>query len=244
MQANTEAFPVIALWSAPRARSTAFFRTMLERDDVVALHEPFCNIADYGETTVDGTPVHSGPELIDAIRSLAGRSAVFFKDTTDHRYPAVLADPQFLREVRHTFLIRRPAEIAASYYALRPEMEVGDIGIEGMVELVEAVERAGGRPPVIIDADDLVRDPQGIFAAYCAAVGIPFRAETLTWQAGTRTEWQRTERWHAAVSSSSGLSAVTTRYADTVKNNPRLAAISAHHEPFYRRLRERRLTTA
>ena len=41
---------VFALWSAPRARSTAFFRSMAERGDMTVLHEPFCNLRDYGET--------------------------------------------------------------------------------------------------------------------------------------------------------------------------------------------------
>ena len=44
---------VIALWAAPRSRSTAFFASMLEHGKVLALHEPFCNIKDYSETAVD-----------------------------------------------------------------------------------------------------------------------------------------------------------------------------------------------
>jgi hypothetical protein len=38
---------LIMMWAAPRSRSTAFFRCMLEYG-LVALHEPFCNIADHG----------------------------------------------------------------------------------------------------------------------------------------------------------------------------------------------------
>ena len=45
---------VFGLWSAPRARSTAFFRSMAERGDMTLLHEPFSNLRDYGETDVDG----------------------------------------------------------------------------------------------------------------------------------------------------------------------------------------------
>lgn len=45
---------VFALWSAPRARSTAFFRSMAERGDLTVLHEPFCNIQDHGETDASG----------------------------------------------------------------------------------------------------------------------------------------------------------------------------------------------
>jgi hypothetical protein len=42
--------PVLALWSAPRARSTAFFRSMLERGDLLALHEPFEGLMYFGDT--------------------------------------------------------------------------------------------------------------------------------------------------------------------------------------------------
>ena len=52
---------VFALWSAPRARSTAFFRSMAERGDMTVLHEPFCNLRDYGETDAGGANVRFAP---------------------------------------------------------------------------------------------------------------------------------------------------------------------------------------
>ncbi|MFI8951927.1 sulfotransferase family protein [Streptomyces sp. NPDC053750] len=234
---------VIALWSAPRARSTAFFRSVLERGDLTALHEPFCNIADFGETTVDGRTVRTERELIDAVRVLSARRPVFFKDTTDHRCPEVLADGRFLGEVRHTFLIRHPDEIAASYYALRPEMTAEDIGLEQMYELYEAVAATGQRP-VVLDSEDLVRRPAETMAAYCEAVGLPPRPEALNWRPGSRKEWRRTDRWHTDVSNSSGFSARSTEYAVTVRTSASLAAFSARHEPFYRTLFDRRLIVA
>ena len=110
---------LITLWAAPRSRSTAFFRYMLEHGGLVALHEPFDNIADYGSTEVNGHLVSDPAELITTLLGLAGTATVFFKETTDRRHQAVLADRRFLAEVMHTFLIRAPAEIAASCYALQ-----------------------------------------------------------------------------------------------------------------------------
>lgn len=234
---------LIALWSAPRARSTAFFRSIVERGDLAALHEPFCNIVDFGETTVDGQVVHSQVELIAALRALAARRRVFFKDTTDYRYPAVLKDEIFLREVRHTFLIRHPDEIAASYYALRPEMSAKDIGLEQMHELYEAVSATGQRP-VVLDSEDLVNRPDKAMAAFCAAVGLPPRPEALRWRPGSRDEWRRSDRWHTDVSNSSGFIAKSTPYAITVHNNEQLAEFSARHLPFYRALHDQRLIIA
>jgi hypothetical protein len=82
---------LIAMWAAPRSRSTAFFRYMLEHGGLVALHEPFDNIADHGSTMVNGHPVSDPAELISTMRGLAGTATVFFKETTDRRHPGPTA---------------------------------------------------------------------------------------------------------------------------------------------------------
>ncbi|HUC56841.1 MAG TPA: sulfotransferase family protein, partial [Streptosporangiaceae bacterium] len=89
---------ILALWSVPRGRSTAFFRMMAERADVICLHEPFAQVADFGSASLCDELVSSASETIEAIRRLAARQRVFFKDTMDFRYPQVLADRQFLAE--------------------------------------------------------------------------------------------------------------------------------------------------
>jgi hypothetical protein len=232
---------IIALWAAPRSRSTAFFASMREHGNVLALHEPFCNIADYGETTVNGRLVHTPDELIARLLSLGRTRAVFFKDTTDRPHPAVLADLPFLTGVAHTFLIRRPAEIAASYYAIRPGLTIDEIGLATLYELYQAVLAASDRPPVVIDSADLVANPAGIMAAYCAAVGIPYREQALSWHPGPRPEWSRSARWHAAVERTSAFTQLASSYQETVANNAKLAEFSAYHEPYYQELRASRL---
>jgi sulfotransferase family protein len=230
---------ILALWSAPRSRSTVFYRAMLERGDLLALHEPFCNIADYGETEVTGEVVRSEQGLIEAMRA-AGRP-VFFKDTTDHHYAGVLADPEFLTGVRHTFLIRRPDEIVASFAALKPDMTVEEAGLEFLYEIFSAVRDATGTVPLVVDSDDLIADPAGVMRAYCAEVGLPFLENALSWQPTDRTEWSRSARWHQGVRDSTTIERRESRYDRTVATDPQLAAFAAHHEPFYRKLHEHRL---
>jgi hypothetical protein len=232
---------IVALWSAPRSRSTVFYRAMLERGDLLALHEPFCNLADFGETDVDDMTVRTGADLIAAMWSRAGDRTVFFKDTTDHRYDDVLADRTFLRAARHTFLIRRPAEIAASFAALKPDMTREEIGLELAYELYRAVVDSGGPAPVVVDADDLVAAPQAVLRAYCDAVGLPFVADSLHWTPVARDEWRRTDRWHQKVNESTGIVSTESTYARTVDNDTGLAAMAAHHEPFYQKLHAQRL---
>ena len=60
--------PVFALWSAPRARSTAFFRSMLERGDLLALHEPFEGLLYFGDTEVEGRTFESPASLLAWLR--------------------------------------------------------------------------------------------------------------------------------------------------------------------------------
>ena len=235
---------VFALWSAPRARSTAFFRSMVERGDLVVLHEPFCNLLNHGETDVDGRTFDSAASLLTWLREGTPGVAVFLKDTTDFRHREVLADRRFLAEARHAFLIRRPEEIAASYYDLYPQMSINAIGLDALHELHTAVEEAGGHRPVVVDSDDLVARPAATLAAYCAAVGLPFIPRALRWAPGERPEWRRTARWHAEASASTAFEPRERTFAHTVETSPELARFAAHHRPFYEQLHARRLDVA
>src|SRR3954463_14421763 len=107
--------PVFALWSAPRARSTAFFRSMVERGDLLALHEPLEGVTYFGATEIEGRTFESATELLGWLRDEPHHRKVFLKETIEPRVlEAMLGDGRFLAEARHAFLIRRPEEIAAS----------------------------------------------------------------------------------------------------------------------------------
>ena len=173
---------VFALWSAPRTRSTAFIRSIVERGDMTVLHEPFCNLRDYGETDVGARTFDSAPSLLAWLRDETHNMRVFLKDHPPTAYVRdVFADRRFLAEVRHAFLIRRPEEIAASNYALHPGMTKNATGLEMLCELQAAVCDAGGAS-VVVDSDDLVTRPEATMAAYCATVGLPFIPRALTWE--------------------------------------------------------------
>ena len=136
---------VFALWSAPRTRSTAFFRSMAERGDMTVLHEPFCKLRDFGETDAGARTFDSPWSLLDWLRDETHGMSVFLKDHPPTAYlREVLADRRFLAVTRHAFLIRRPEEIAASSYALDSGMNITAIGLERLCEVQDAVRDAGG----------------------------------------------------------------------------------------------------
>ena len=211
---------------------------MLERGDLLALHEPLEGLIYFGHTEVEGRTFTTPESLLEWLHQRAQTSGAFLKETTDRQVrAAVLADRRLLAEGRHAFLIRRPEEIAASLYALKPEMGIDEIGLEGLHELHAAVVDAGGTAPVVIDSDDLVTRPAATMAAYCAAVGLPFLPQALSWQPGERPEWQRSARWHEAASASSGFAPRHGTYPHTVETSTTLARFAAHHLPFYEQLR-------
>jgi hypothetical protein len=219
---------------------------MLERGDLLALHEPIEGLVYFGETEVEGWTFDAPGSLLAWLREETHDRNVFLKETTDSRVlEAVLADRRFLVEARHAFLIRRPEEIAASLFALTSTFEqpyhdirLQDIGLEALHELYVAVDAAGGHRPVVIDSADLVTRPDATMEAYCAAVELPFLPHALTWEPVDRPEWRRSARWHAGVSASSGFE---RREAPTVAISDELARFAAHHLPFYERLRAHRL---
>lgn len=238
-----ESMLMLVLWSAPRSRSTAFYRMMIERGDFTGVHEPFSHVAVFGNTDISGRPVATAQEVLAELRSLAATRQVFVKDTTDRRHPEALADGRFLAEdAQHTFLIRHPRETIRSYLAVRRNPRIHEIGFEAQYEVYTKVRRLTGRDPLVVDAGDLINRPAEIIKAYCAHIGIDFRPHALTWQPSVRPEWQGGfSHWFTNVAASSGLAEVPGGHRLDADQHPMLSTYLAYHLPFYQKLYERRL---
>lgn len=233
---------ILMLWSAPRSRSTAFFRMITERGDFTTVHEPFSYLAEFGHVDLGGARLRSGPELLAALRSLADQSPVFVKETTGKRYPEVLADKRFMRtDALHTFLIRHPRETIISRYALDPDPALEKIGFESQYEVFAEVARLTGRDPVVVDSEDLITRPAAIVEAYCQRAGIDFRPEALTWPPSDRPEWELSGPWHAAAAASAGFGDVPGPRDMDIEHHPVLSRYLDYHLPFYQKLYARRL---
>ncbi len=235
---------VLMLWSAPRSRSTAFFRMMIERGDFTAIHEPFSYLAEFGAVDVNGISAASAPVLLAALRSLAAEKPVFAKETTGKRYPEVLCDRRFMAEdAVHTFLIRHPRETIASRYQLDPGANVDKIGFESQYEVFAEAARLAGRDLVVIDSGDLMTRPTAMVKAYCEQIGIEFIPAALEWKPADRPEWELSSQWHTVLAASSGLGKQDdNRHVWDIRKNPVLSSYLDYHLPFYQELYARRLT--
>jgi hypothetical protein len=234
---------MLMLWGAPRSRSTAFYRMVMERGDFTGVFEPFSHVAVFGNVDIGGRPLATAAAVLAELRSLATTRQVFIKDTTDRRHPEALADQRFLAEdAQHTFLIRHPRETIRSYLAVRRNPRIHEIGFEAQYELYAKVRRLTGRDPLVVDAGDLMNRPADTVKAYCAHVGIDFRPDALTWQASDRPEWQGGfGHWFTGVAASSGLAKAPGRRTPDADQHPMLSTYLAYHLPFYQKLYQRRL---
>jgi len=230
---------LLALWCVPRSRSTVFLRMMAERGDLTVVHEPFSRARFHGGVDVGGTPCASEPEVVDALLDLAGSGPVFFKETTDYRYPAVLDDPSFLRACTHAVMVRSPEAVVASYLRLHPDASLGAMGFEHLAELDDAVAGATGERPFLLDGDELSTSPAATVAAYCDAVGLPFLPDALQWEAGGLHAWGQFSRWHETAASTTGF-VQTASEPVPAELRQRAAEYVAHHTPFDARLRSAR----
>lgn len=230
---------LLALWCVPRSRSTVFLRSMAERGDLTVVHEPFSRVTFFGTADVGGTTCTTEAEVVQELRELAGSRVVFLKETTDYRYPGVLADASFLRAATHAVMVRSPEAVVASYLRLHPDASLGAMGFEHLAELSDAVVAATGRRPFLMDGDVLAASPAETVAAYCDAVGIPFLPDALQWEAGAMDDWGQFARWHEVAASTTGFVQTSSEpVPDELRE--RAAAYVAHHAPFFERLRSGR----
>ena len=236
----------IAMWSGPRNISTAMMRAWGNRADTYVVDEPF--YAFYlNETGVD----HPGAdEVIGAgetdwrkiVAQLTGPipngARIFYqKQMTHHLLPKVSRD--WLREVTNCFLIRDPAEVITSYIKKNREPTVKDVGFVQQAEIFNFVQRQTGSVPPVIDADDVLRDPERMLRLLCDAIGVEFSDAMLSWLPGPReTDGVWAKYWYAEVERSTSFAPYRERKIDVPKT---LREVHTRCREIYERLYEMRL---
>src|SRR5262245_53149578 len=203
------------MWSGPRNISTAMMRSFGSRADCVVIDEPL-----YAHYLLHTGLEHPARNEIIASQStrweevaaaltgpLQGAAEVYYqKHMAHHLLPRVGRD--WLSLVDNAYLIRDPAHVVASYAKVRGEPALEDLGY---AQQLEVFRRYGGP---VLDASALLRDPPGVLARLCAALGIPYDAAMLHWPPGRRdTDGVWAPYWYAAVEASTGFGPYDPRSA-------------------------------
>ncbi len=235
---------IIALWTHPRSVSTAMERIMIERGDLHVLHEPFSHLYYLHEkrgTAQAVTELPAETAEYDMIRKNMFQAAadqdVFLKDMAYHCLDHVISDDFFLEKIHHTFLIRNPKQAIESHYAMNPEVTSEEIGYEQLLTLFEKIKILQATTPLVIDADALKKNTEGVMRRYCANVGLEFMPDSLTWEPGQKKEWKTWAPWHKAAAESSGIQQKSRAYEVTIENNAHLRELYDHHLPFYEQMK-------
>ena len=181
------------MWSTPRSLSTAFEISISTLPDVKVFHEiflvPALKISNpYTKTPVNSTTSlnHSFEDAREMIcRDYPGISAIFTKNTAlriQGRYEAFLDE-----DFTHSFLIRNPQRVVISSYELSKDCftegySKDEIGFVQLHDFYFFLRRHLSTSPVIIDADDLLANPEEMMELYCKNVGLTYKHGMTKWE--------------------------------------------------------------
>ena len=229
------------MWSGPRTISTALMRAWGSRADTMVIDEPLygfylarTGIEHPGRDEIITTMRGGWREVIDDLTLApfpAGKTIFYAKHMTHHLLPEV--DRGALRGLRHAYLIRDPRKLLASYARVRDRPVLADLGLSQQVEIF----RMFGGP--VVDAGDILRQPEAMLRALCAALGVPFDPAMLSWPPGPRdTDGVWARYWYEGVWRSTGFGPYRERAAELP---PDLRPLARRCQPFYEEMSAHRI---
>jgi hypothetical protein len=240
--------PIYALWCHPRSMSTATERIMRTRGDLTVMHEPFLHYHYLGKdrdvfpgfAAIEGHPTDF-KGTVEMIFEAAKDAPVFFKDMAYYPLPDIVEAPEFLAEVKHTFLVRDPAASIISYQKLDPDFKGEETGLQAQWDLLQALDTLKV-DATVLRAEDIQRDPRGVVGAWWKMLGLSFQEHAFSWQNETPEDWKFVQDWHSTAIKSGGIRPVAED-RDVIAELNALGApytdYYQHHLPYYQRLCER-----
>jgi hypothetical protein len=190
-------------------------RSFSSRPDTAVLDEPF-----YAHYLNETHTAHPGREAVIAACETnwkkivhyitgdipGGRAIWYQKHMAHHMLPHIdlgpLIEPNALA---HTFLIRDPVEVINSYTKVHADMNLAMTGLPSLAELFDCVAQATGKCPPVVDAKDILLDPQRTLSRLCESLGISFLPCMLQWPAGPHpSDGNWAPYWYANVYRSTG----------------------------------------
>ena len=154
------------------------------------------------------------------------RDWYYQKHMAIHMLPEVdlgwMSDASFV----HGFLIRDPREVIASMTEFRdlervlnadgPEAAAELVGIPQLQRVYDLACNLANKPPPVLDANDVLREPEATLGAFCQRIGMPFDpTKPLRWQSGQHSEdgaWA--PYWYQKIFATTGLQPYRPRNGD------------------------------
>lgn len=234
------------MWSGPRNLSTAMMRSFGSRPDTFVSDEPFygCFLRSSGADHPMRDEVIAAMDcdwasVMAALRAPPpGGEPIWYQKHMWHHMVGPIGYADFAG-FTHAFLIRAPERMIDSYLRKRETAAFEDFGLERQAEFFEReADRLGHAPPVV-DASDVLTDPEDVLSKLCAVLGIQWDPAMLSWAPGRRaTDGPWAPHWYGAVEASTGFGSPETGDVDLPDEARRLAD---RCRPYYERLAVHRI---
>ncbi len=202
----------IAMWSGPRNISTAMLRAWENRTDTVVVDEPLyahyllkTGINHHGAAAIIAAYETDWRTVVQQITGPLpdGKSIYYQKHMTHHLLHDM--DWEWVLKLTNCFLIRDPALVIDSLIKKLPDATIEQTGFPQQIALFHYLREQTDVTPLVIDAQDVLMNPQALLSTLCDRLEIPFNRAMLNWPAGKRdTDGIWGEYWYASVEQSTG----------------------------------------
>src|SRR5256714_3084119 len=209
----------IAMWSARRNISTAMMRSWGSREDTTIVDEPF--YAFYlqrtgqkhpGASEVIATGETDWRKVIACLTSDPpnDKRILYQKQMTHHLLPEV--EREWLLGLTNCFLIRDPAEVITSYIKKNEDPTLEDLGFVQQAEIFDWLCLRQKTIPPVIDARDVLQNPERMLGLLCKTIGVEFDRAMLAWPPGLReTDGIWAKHWYGEVARSTSFHPYSTK---------------------------------
>ena len=198
----------IFMWSGPRNLSTALMRSFENREDTKVWDEPL--YAYYLNETKKDHPLANEiinkyevdiRKLIDSIIDKHNNKSIFYqKHMTHHILRNTPLD--WIKSGINCLLIRDPKDVINSYIKKHKLYTSDDLGYPAQLKLFNIINKIE-KKPIVINADNLSKNPKEAIIELCKKIKIPFDLKMLNWPLGKRQTdglWEKV--WYKNVQTS------------------------------------------
>ena len=114
----------------------------------------------------------------------SGKTIFYQKHMAHHLLSNI--DDDWLDQLTHCFLIREPREMLTSLLEFIPRPVITDTGLPQQLRIFQRVQQRTGREPPVLDAQDVLANPEVMLRSCCRMLEVPFQPAMLSWPAGRR----------------------------------------------------------
>ena len=231
---------IINLISGPRNISTALMYSFAQHSKIKVLDEPFyahylvhTGLSHPGREDTINSMSSNMDEILSHISDLEKKHEIVFLKNMAHHHEGMNCD--YLKTMHNIFLIRDPKQLIASFAQVIKDPSLQDIGLKHEADLLDYVEVHCTHPPLVVDSNDILKNPEKWLQRVCNQLHIPFESEMLKWKKGGISEdgtWAK--YWYKNVHNSTGFAKQKTSERPLP---PQCNELYKNALPYYEKLR-------